>query len=176
MVSTTREEGGKRGRNTKCKQVSALRKGILTKADLKKRKVFAAKVIKRLRGDFWTIAGICFYLDGASFTHKYNPQDEARCHGSKAWKKASEAFEVTAKGKKEGTGGRMASFYVAISYEKGVVMCEQYEGHINGRLFADIVKEKFPETFSKSTNCKNMLFLQDGDSFYKMETQARTVL
>ena len=125
--------------------------------------MFVAKVIKCLRGHFWTIAGICFYLDGVSFTHKYNPQDEARCHGSKAWKKASEAFEVTAKGKKEGTGGRMASFYVAISYEKGVVMCEQYEGHINGRLFADIVKEKFPETFSKSTNCKNMLFLQDGD-------------
>ena len=42
-------------------------------------------------------------------------------------------------------------------------MFEQYEGHINGRLLADIVKEKFPETFAKSTNCKNMLFLQDGD-------------
>ena len=124
--------------------------------------MFATNLIKHLRGDFWTNAGICFYLDGVSFTHKYNPHDEARCHGSKAWKKASEAFEGTAKGKKEGTGGRMSSFYVAISYEKGVVMCEQYEGQVNVRLFADIVKEKFPETFYKSTNNKNMLFLQDG--------------
>ena len=34
---------------------------------------------------------------------------------------------------------------------------------LNGRLLADIVKDKFPETFAKSTNCKSMLFLQDGD-------------
>ena len=40
---------------------------------LQKQKVFATKVIKRLRGDFWTNGGICFYLDGVSFTHKYNP-------------------------------------------------------------------------------------------------------
>lgn len=31
------------------------------------------------------------------------------------------------KGRKAGTGGKMANFMVAIAYGKGVVLCKQYE-------------------------------------------------
>ena len=53
------------------------RKGILTKNDLKLRLKFAKKVRRRLSANFWE-EGVGFYLDGASFTHKVNPFDQAR--------------------------------------------------------------------------------------------------
>ena len=53
------------------------RKGILTKNDLKLRLKFAKKVRRRLSANFWE-KGVGFYLDGASFTHKVNPFDQAR--------------------------------------------------------------------------------------------------
>ena len=53
------------------------RKGILTKNDLKLRFKFAKKVRRRLSANFWE-EGVGFYLDGASFTHKVNPFDQAR--------------------------------------------------------------------------------------------------
>ena len=37
---------------------------------------FARKVSRKLPKDFWT-GGVGFYLDGASFTHKLNPYDQA---------------------------------------------------------------------------------------------------
>ena len=36
-------------------------------------------------------------------------------------------YGCTAKGKKEGSGGKMVKLIVAISYNKGVIDCEQYE-------------------------------------------------
>ena len=53
------------------------RKGILTKSDLKLRLTFAQKVRRRLSTNFWE-EGVGFYLDGASFTHKVSPFDQAR--------------------------------------------------------------------------------------------------
>ena len=37
----------------------------------------------------------------------------------------------TAKGKKEGAGGRMGCFMVGIAHNKGVTKCHQYFGPIN---------------------------------------------
>ena len=53
------------------------RKGILTKNDLKLRLKFVRKVHRKLPANFWE-EGVRFYLDGASFTHKKNPFDQAR--------------------------------------------------------------------------------------------------
>ena len=80
-----------------------------------------------------------------------------------AWRRANEGLSLTRKGKKEGSGGRVANFFVAISHKKGVVLCQQYFDRLNGDMFYDFVKEHFTLAFSKSTNSRNMLFLQDGD-------------
>ena len=60
---------------------------------------------------------------GLSFTHKYNPLEEAHHCKSKAWQLDSEGLSRTGKGKKEGTGVRSASFLVGISYKKSLVIC-----------------------------------------------------
>lgn len=136
---------------------------MLNSKDLVKRKKFATKAAKLLRGRFWTDKGICNYFDGVSFAHKYNPLDEAKTCGTMAWRKPNEGLSVTAKGKKEGSGGRTAKFFVAISYSKGVVLCEQYVDRLNGPMFNRFVRNNFPTAFERSSNPTNMLFLQDGD-------------
>ena len=57
--------------------VQARKKGILTTKDCKGRLAFARKMKKNYRKQFWT-EDVCFYLDGVSFYHKYNPLDQAR--------------------------------------------------------------------------------------------------
>ena len=61
-----------------------------------------------------------------------------------------------------GLGGRVAHFIVAIAHQKGVVLCEQYEGKINGDMFSDFIKTHFQETFSRCKIPKGKRFLQDG--------------
>ena len=139
------------------------RKGILLKEDLKKRLKFARNC-KRLPESFWT-EGISFYLDGTGWVHKTNPCEHAKTLRTRTWKKKSEslAWHCTAKGKKEGTAGRMAKFMIAIAYSKGIVECKQYSGNINGQKCADFIRNNFPEMFMKAQNPKGKLFLQDGD-------------
>ena len=69
-------------------------------------------------------------------------------------------FNRTTKGKKE--GGINVNFMVALSYGKGVVLCEKYDGMITGKKFAAIVKSSFPRAFKKSSNPKAKRFLMDG--------------
>ena len=52
---------------------------------------------------------------------------------------------------------------VAIAYNKGVVMCEQYERSISGSKFAKLCDNRFPQAFMLSANPHYKLFLQDGD-------------
>ena len=54
---------------------------------------------------------------------------------------------VLRKGKKEGSGGRVAKFMVGVSHSKGVAKCYQYEGRINGEKFVKFIKEQFPDMF-----------------------------
>ena len=61
-----------------------------------------------------------------------------------------------AKGKKVGTGGKVAKFIVAISFGKGVVICERYET-MNGNFLA------FNTMFSYSDKGLSRMWLQDGD-------------
>ena len=49
---------------------------------------------------------ICFYLDGVSFYHKYNPLGDARAPKGKIWRKRKEGFSVTAKGNARRLGGK----------------------------------------------------------------------
>ena len=82
------------------------------------------------------------------------------------WRQRNEGFDplCTAKGSHTGSGGRIAHFIVAISFNKGVILCEQYFGKISGEMFADFIHKHFKEAFKKSNNPKDKLFLQDGDT------------
>ena len=142
----------------------ARKKGLLSQKDLLLRLKFCKKVKRTLSGKLWQ-EGISFYLDGTGFAHKTNPYDQARATKSMVWRKRDEGLSVkcTTKGSHEGSGGKVANFFVAIAYGKGVVLCEQYMGHVNGQMFADFIREHFKKTFNKSVNPTGKLFLQDGD-------------
>ena len=102
------------------------------------------------------------FVDGTSFVYKSNPHDQASAPRSMAWRKRSEGLDIhcTAKGKKSGNGGRSAAFMVGISYDAGVVLCEQYEGRLNGTKFSKMIREKFPMALERCAN-KSNLILQD---------------
>ena len=57
--------------------------------------------------------------------------------------------ECSTKDMKEGTGGRMAKFVVVISHGRDVIEYFWYDGNINGVLFSQFVRERFPHIFSK---------------------------
>ena len=140
------------------------RKGVLTANDIKVRLKFAKYAKKTLSKDIWC-KQISFYLDGAGFTHKFNPCKNARRRSTMTWRKRSEGLSLycTSAGSHEGSGGRVAKFMVAIAYEKGVTMCEEFKDRLNGTSFADFVRKHFPPCFNRSVNPQVKLFLQDGD-------------
>ena len=138
------------------------KKGLLHAKDLKSRVKFCRKVKKNKLGERFWKSGISFYLDGKGFQYKRNPYDQARAPGAREWRKRGEGlkFNCTAKGKK--VGSINVNFMVAISYGKGVVLCEQYDGTITGKKFAAIVESSFPTAFEKSSNAKGKRLLMDG--------------
>lgn len=138
------------------------KKGLVTQKDRLNHVKFARKVLTRLTSEFWK-EGVSFYLDGVGFVHKTNPSEQARYNGNMAYRLKSEGLALSSKGKKEGVNGKVANFFVAISYKKGVVLCEQYLEQLNGENFSKFVRQHFPAAFKKSSNPKGMLFLQDGD-------------
>ena len=141
-----------------------LRKGLLVKSDLPKRLRFAKEVVKHFDAATLWKEEICFYFDGKSFVHKYNPRDQARAPGARIWRRSDEGLNehCTSKGKKAGNGGRTAHFFVGMSYRKGVILCEPYE-KLDGQIFADFVTKHFPVAFNKSYHPYSRSFLQDGD-------------
>ena len=63
----------------------------------------------------------------------------------------------------------MAHFFVAIDYNKGVILCKQYHGTLRYHEtlsvegFTGFVRSYFPQTFERSKNPHGKLFLQDVD-------------
>ena len=118
------------------------KKGLLSKDDLKKRLKFA-RSMKDKPVNFWS-TDITFYFDGVGFAHRTNPYAEARAVSSMAWRQPKEGLRITTKGRKEGSNGRMANFFVAIAHGRGVVLCKQHDWRITGERFAQFIKENFP--------------------------------
>ena len=135
------------------------KKGLLSKDDMKKQKKFANSVLKMLPKHFGK-EGVSLYFDGVRFARKINPAEKAWSAPTMTWHKLQEGLPRTTKGKKEWSGGRMAHFFVAIAYEKGVISCEQHFGTLTGESFAEHVRHYFP---ANSSNPCWKLFLQDGD-------------
>ena len=71
-------------------------------------------------------------MDGVGYQHKYNPLDQVKSVKSMTWQQQSESLEplCTAKGSHTGSGQRIAQFILAISFNKRVILCEQYFGKI----------------------------------------------
>ena len=136
------------------------KKGLVTAKDKTIRLAFAKRHLKSPL-TFWTDE-IAFYFDGVSFAHKTNPAGEARSSNTMQWRKRNEGLSRTTKGKKEGTGGRTATFFVAISHGRGVVLCQQFDSVITGESFAQFVRNNFHSTFIRTMKDSRM-FLQDGD-------------
>ena len=142
--------------------LQARKKGILRKTDLKKRLSFAKKMTKEYCINVWK-QNINFFLDGVSFAYKRNPFDQGSSPKGRIWRKPCEGLDYgcTAKGKKEGTGGKLVKLMVAISYGKGVIDCEQYD-KMTGFYFKDYISRKFPVLFQKADKLQSKLWIQDG--------------
>ena len=141
--------------------LQARKKGVLTVLDMKKRLRFARQMKKDHGSDIWT-KRVAFYLDCVSYAYKRNPLDQALAPKERIWRKRGEGLTTgcLAKGKKEGTGGKYVRLVVAISYNKGVILCHPYE-KMTGRFFANFIDEHFPTMFTLSDKGNENLFVQD---------------
>ena len=142
------------------KYLQTRKKGLLTAQDLRKRSKFARENMKR-PADFWC-EEIGMYIDATSFVFKTNPHDQARAPGARNWRKRSEGLDVdcTSKGRKSGNGGKSVAFMVGISHNSGVVLCEQYEGRLNGSKLSKMIRTKFPAALARCSNGAKLV-LQD---------------
>ena len=120
------------------------KKGLLSAKDKTKRLQYAREMQGK-PANFWK-EEITFYFDGVGFAHRSNPYSEASCSSSMAWRKPGEGLAITTKGRKEGSGGKMANFFVGISYGSGVVCCHHHTWKITGERFGQFVTEEFPGT------------------------------
>ena len=83
-------------------------KDFMSRHDARTRLRFSRKVKRIFSRNLWNNE-IGFYFDGASWTYKSNPCDQARSTTAIAWHKKSESLglKCTTKGKKEGSGGKL---------------------------------------------------------------------
>ena len=143
--------------------LQARKKGLLTNNDKNLRIAFAKKVRQEYNRELWT-QKIAFYLDGVAFAHKTNPLDQARAPTGRIYRKKSEGLNqyCTAKGSKVGSGGKIVKFLVAISYNVGVILCEEYE-HMAGNFFVSFIGQTFEQMFVESKKGDTRLFIEDND-------------
>ena len=94
-----------------------------------KRLKFSRKFKGIFEKNIWT-EGTLFHFDGVGYQHKYNPFDEAKSAKSMTWQQRSEGLDplCTAKSSHTKSGGKIAHFIVAISLDKGIILCEKYFG------------------------------------------------
>jgi len=139
----------------------ARRKGVLTKRDQIKRLKIARDVLNKHSPQLWTDK-ICFYLDGVSFWYKTNPVAEAKTLHGKKWQQRNKGLNplCTAKSSHTGSGGKAVKMFVAISYRKGVIFCEQYE-KCDRDYFASFIRRNFRKLFRASGKMHSRLFVQD---------------
>lgn len=121
------------------------------------------KIREKYGNDLWT-SRIAFCLDGVAFAYKTNPLDQARTPTGRIYRKTSEGLSqyCTAKRSKVGSGGKVVKFLVAISYDGGVILCQDYE-HMTGKFFACFIENNFAQMFIASKKANRRLFIQDND-------------
>ena len=143
--------------------LQARKKGLMSASDRMKRVAFARRIINNYPPDVWTNK-IAFYLDGVSFVYKSNPMDQARAPRGRIWRKACKGLKqgCVAKGNKAGTGGKLVKMIVAISYDKGEIVCKQYD-RMCGAFSETFIDENFESMFLAAEKGESRMFLMDGD-------------
>ena len=138
------------------------KKGVLSLEDLKERVSFAKQMVKKYPSKFWT-HDVAFFLDAVHFVFKTQPLSHSSTPSSKIWRKRCEGLKrsCTAKGRKEGTGGKYVKILAAISYNKGFILCEPYE-QMTGEYFATFVRTHFNDMFEDAGK-DSYTWVQDGD-------------
>ena len=83
-----------------------------------------------------------YWWEGISVQKK--PLDHARAPKAEEWRQKGEglSYGCIAKGKKEGSSN--VNFMLGISFNKDVVLCEQYFGSITTTKFAKTVENMVP--------------------------------
>ena len=76
-----------------------------------------------------------------------------------AWRKPNEGLSYTNKGKKDSDGGRMAHFFVTVTFNEGI----KYHEKLIGERFAEFIKDNFLKILNRTANSSTRLFLQDSD-------------
>ena len=96
---------------------------------------------------------IAFYLDATSFVYKRHPMDQARAPRGRIWRKISEGLDpgCTAKGRKEGCGGKIAHIMAAISNGQPVLIAEPFV-KMNGQYFESFIDNDFDSVFQQANN------------------------
>ena len=114
-----------------------------------------AKDIQNYYDDGLWLSGTCPYLGVKHFIHKANLTDQAKARKTMVLRKKNEGHikDSTSNGNKAGYGGKVASFFVAVSLGKGICYCKYYE-----KLICNFI-----EIFKSSCNPTGNFFVQDGD-------------
>ena len=145
-------------------RLTAIRKGILSVEDRKKRVKFARDALKRYHTGFWS-EKVLLYLDGVSFVYKSNPYREAVSAQGKVYRRKNEGLRVTAKGTKNLAGGRRIHFLVGISSGSGVVLVEEYakmQRHYFAKFVQNTLHSKLLE-LAEMKGREELIFVMDND-------------
>ena len=67
-----------------------------------------------------------------AFVYKNNPRDQACTPTGREWWQSNEGLAYGCSMKESKVGTKQAKFVVAISYKRGVILCEQYTGRMSG--------------------------------------------
>ena len=125
------------------KFLQARKKGLLSEKDKRERLTFARSMRRDYSRNVWK-KEIAFYLDATSFVYKRHPMDQARAPRGRIWRKISEGLDpgCTAKGRKEGSGGKIVHIMAAISYGQPVLIAEPFV-KMNDQYFESFIDNEF---------------------------------
>ena len=145
-------------------RLTAIRKGVLSVEDRKKRVKFARDALKRYHTGLWS-EKVLLYLDGVSFVYKSNPYREAASAQGKVYRRKNEGLRVTVKGTKNLAGGRRIHILVGISSGSGVVLVEEYtkmQGHYFAKYVQNTLHSKLLE-LAEMKGREQLIFVMDND-------------
>ena len=135
------------------KFLQARKKGLLSEKDKRERLTFARSMRRDYSRNVWE-KEIAFYLDAASFVYKRHPMDQARAPRGRIWRKISKGLDpagCTAKGRKEGSGGKIVHIMAVISYGQPVLIAEPFV-KMNGHYFESFIDNDFDSVFQRANN------------------------
>ena len=155
------------------KFLQARKKRLLSEKDKRERLTFARSMRRDYSRNVWE-KEIAFYLDATSFVYKRHPMDQARAPRGRIWRKISEGLDpgCTAKGRKEGSGGKIVHIMAAISYGQLVLIAEPFV-KMNGQYFESFIDNDFE--FSTDFSVQTTL-MEDIDYGFKTAIRHRIVL